>query len=500
MSAVAPAGHRILWQPWPGFQVRALSCGADEALLGGAAGPGKTDVLIALASKYGQHPHAAVLFLRTQYKDLLTVTDRMHRLLPSMGWKWNATEGRWHHRSGGTILMGHAENMKEASAYLGQEYTAVIWDEIGLLGDPNVWKELRTRVRSTDVTVPLRMRCSANPGGPGHPWLKAYFVTPCGKDGSRVVRDAATMWTRAYVPGRLRDNPSLPANYVLTIRGHTEMRRKQLEDGDWDAGEGLSFDVQQVHRIEPFRVPAHWTVFGAHDWGFAHYWSFFLFAVDEGGNVYLVDSTSAQGFQPDAIVDRVATLLQRYGWDFSRLNHTHAGHDIWNERKALGANAPTFAEEYAAAGWYCAKANTGRVLGANNIRHYLSYRTPDGVEKLPKFRLMETSHNERVWTMLETRVADPGDLEDVLKPKEGEDPEGLDDLYDGLRYGLASRPFAAVLPAKGDAIRDDFGAPIDYANKTLTPRAAATEEFRKQMDGGGNGLSMPRVGRMPRVA
>ncbi len=502
--------REVLWTPWPGFQTDAMRCGADEALFGGAAGPGKTAVLVVLSATYAaMHPRAAVLFLRTVHKDLLDVLDRMHVMLPPMGFRWNATEGRWHHNGGGTILLGHAENMREASSFLGREYTAVMWDEIGLLGDPKVWMELSTRVRSSDPTVPLRMRCSANPGGPGHGWLKKRFVTPCGKDGRMVVKDPVTSLTRAYVPGTLKDNPSLPAEYVLRIRGHTEMRRRQLEDGDWDAGEGLAFDVERAsHWVPPFTIPDHWTVFGAHDWGFSHYWTFGVFAADEQGRVVLVDSTSGTGEQPEAIVERVRNCLGRqrdargHRWDLSRMMQTVAGHDVWNKRIAAGGRTPTLVEQYQTMGWFMSKANIERVLGLDNMRRYLTHRNLDRSPRVPKFTIMATTHNDRVWEMLETRTTDPTDLEDVLKPKEGDDPDGLDDLYDMLRYGLAARPLAASPVAIDNSAAANRHPGYDYTTGRRKPgrMEAALKKFDNDRKPAVWSPRMPSVSRTPSVA
>ena len=498
-DARAPAD--VIWTPHPGFQVRAVSCAADEALFGGAAGPGKTDVLVALAAWYAQsHPRAEVIFCRTVHKDLLQVLDRMHALYPRMGFRWVAQHNRWTHHGGGTILMAHAQTYAEAAnSFLGQQYTHALWDEIGLLGDKRVWNELRTRLRSPGGHIRPRMRASANPGGPGHAWLKDRFVTPCGKDGAVSYRDAKTYDTVAYVPGRLRDNPSLDPKYVFKLRGGTELRRRQLEDGDWDAGEGLAFTVSRaVHVVEPFPVPEHWTVFGSHDWGFNHYWGFCLFAANEDGSVWLVDSTSGTGDQPDAIVDRVKRCLEKQGWGLERLTHTAAGHDLWNKRVAVGGNTPSLMEQYASAGWYVSKANISRVLGANNIRLYLQHTDAAGQAMVPRFQVMRTGHNERVWSMFESRVADPMDLEDVLKPKEGEDPDGLDDVYDTTRYGLASRPVAAAR-RPGSGPRDGFRLGLDV-NGRPNPRERAMDQFEQDVLGIGRhrGLRTPAVGRLPR--
>jgi hypothetical protein len=51
ITMTAPAldtgGLRVLWAPFPGMQTAACSAAEDEVLVGGAKGPGKTDIVIA---------------------------------------------------------------------------------------------------------------------------------------------------------------------------------------------------------------------------------------------------------------------------------------------------------------------------------------------------------------------------------------------------------------------------------------------------------------------
>ena len=268
-------GRPVLWSPLPGFQHRFCENGAFECLGGGAAGPGKTSCLIALASGYAQHPNARVIFLRTVYKDLLDVRDRMQKLYPQLGATWEASDGRWRFPSGGTVLLAHGATMNEIGAFLGPEYTNVIFDELSLVKEEVVWQMLLSRVRSPDPTVTLSARASANPVGPGKPWITERFITKCGgEDGGLTYQDPDSGRTRAYVPGTSKDNSFLPKDYWDGLRDLPESIQVALREGRWFSALGLFYpelsDEPERLLVSQRDVPQllDWhDYWGAYDWG-----------------------------------------------------------------------------------------------------------------------------------------------------------------------------------------------------------------------------------------
>ena len=133
-TAIAPATPPVVWQPHAGFQTRALQCSAFEALIGGAAGPGKTDVLLYGGLRDIKNPNTRQLFLRESYPELREVMDRTLGTFRRIGGEWIASEKRWKfpvdgNGQAGTYEFGYCSSFAEVQQYLGQEYTGVRFDD-----------------------------------------------------------------------------------------------------------------------------------------------------------------------------------------------------------------------------------------------------------------------------------------------------------------------------------------------------------------------------------
>lgn len=481
--------YEVLWTPHPGAQTRFLSCSAFEALYGGAAGGGKSDCLLFGGLRQVEHPEARILFLRGSFPELQEVLDRAHGAFPRLGAEWSSEAKRYTFPSGARYEFGYGETFEEVQRYLGQEYTSIRYDEIGRVAEERVAIFLISRIRSKNPAIRLEFRSSANPGGPGHGWLKRRYVIPCGRDGSVRFVDRETGLDRAFIPARLADNPSLSEQYRRQLMLLPDVLRKQLLEGDWEAGEGLALPSlhRSRHLVEPFSVPRHWSVWAAHDWGFAHPASTGLFVTDETGTTYLVDSIRSRQRSPKEIAYDVRSLLRRHGLDFADLLYTVAGHDLWADRKARGETVPTIAEQYASASWFCRRASISRVAGLQNFRDYLEWHNPDGTEKRPKFLIFKTDSNVRLFESLEQMVTDPDHPEDALKVDADRYGEGGDDDYDMVRYALASRPLRAPLLQEPHDFDRHPGFDFRRGLRKERPNA-----LRQLLEGNEETLSLPR--------
>lgn len=478
---VAWKPHVLPHRPGGGFQLRALKCGASEALYGGAAGPGKTDVLIAERVRTCQHPATRSLFLRTTYTDLKDVLDRMHALYPLLGARWHASDKRWLWPSGATLELGYGSNVAEISRYLGREFTDVAFDELGELATAEPWMRLRSRVRSTDPTVPLRMRGSANPGGPGHAWLKSRYVDPCGRQGERVVVDAHDpTWTIAYVPGTALDNPSLPATYWDRLAGLPPALVKAWKEGDWDAGLGLFYPEVATREMrarwwcERPDIPPWWLMGAGYDWGFRHPAVFIPWVSDEARRVIVLDAIymhRRQDAEQAAEIQGAIRMGPRI--PSGCLASVLAGGDAFNVRQAHTSSPETVATVFQAYGVILQRANLDRAAGSRTLRRLF------GDDRI---RFVRTPGTERLLDELGALVPDPVRPETPVK-RDADPDTGLggDDGPDCLRYAMSRMVWEATPPAPVvPAWRAAYDGEPEKRAAELRPGPGLVNEYRSE--------------------
>jgi hypothetical protein len=488
---VTDPGREVLWAPHPGPQTAFLASEGYEVLYGGQAGGGKSDALLFGSLRGVEHPKYRALILRRTFPELRELIDRSLETFGGIGGKWSAAERRWHYPSGATVEFGYCENYSDVMQYQGQQFTSIAFDEIGQLPEERVWTYLMSRNRAAaEGLVPI-MRASANPGGPGHQWLKKRFVDVCPVDGSTIT---VGRHTRAFIKASLKDNPTLTSHdpeYEDRLKLLPELEYRWLGLGDWGAGAGLALHMdRERHLIQPFEIPPHWTMFGALDWGYNHPFAWGIFACSEDGVVYLVNTATGRHSQPPEIVSRAESAAGAY-WD--RVRYSVAGHDVWADVRARSEHIPTLAEQFVALKAPMVKANISRISGVQNMRRYL---TGGNEKEKPRFQIFDTPTNRQVYECLESRVSDPDNIEDVLKQDADAQGRNGDDFYDMVRYGLASRPFAAPLP-RSEQIKEDNRAPLwDFEKKRLA-RVTPDEALKEAM-----GFQNPRLGvgrhRVPR--
>jgi hypothetical protein len=376
--------------------------------------------------------------------------DRSQDGFRKLGAVWIASEKRWRFPSGATVEFGYCGTFEEAMQYQGQEFHYIGFDEIGQLPEERIWLFLMSNQRKNVPELQIMARASANPGGPGHGWLRRRFIVPCMPNGMAITDESGN--TRAFVQARVYDNPTLLENdpaYVKYLESLPGVMRAQFLEGNWDVGTGLAFEglTERSHTVPAVQaLDPTWNYFGAFDWGYGHRWAFGLFGVAPTGVVVVMDSTGGRGMVPSEIVDRVASLLDAHHTGFSRLSYTVAGADVKIVDRARGNYGPSVLEQFIEHGWYgLMPADQNRPGGYANLLQHLHDRT---------LLFCETRANQEVLRQLMGLVVDPDAPNDVLKvdvdPVTG---EGGDDWYDMLRYGMMSRPSprrlgATTAPAK----------------------------------------------------
>lgn len=447
----APDGRIIVWRPQPGPQTALLSCPVFEALFGGARGGGKTDGVLGEwaqhAQMYGEH--AIGLMVRRNSVQLGETFQRAKAILQPIGARFLGSP-----ESGGMgcimpngarLLFRYLDKDTDAENYQGHSYTRVYVEEAGTFPSRTPIMMMMATLRS-GAGVPCRMRLTANPGGPGHHWVKARYIDPAPM-GRTIITDPETGLERVYIPSRVRDNKFLGEQYVAQLKqtGSAELVRAWLE-GDWDVIAGAYFPEFSIreHVLQPFTVPAHWTRFRAMDWGTARPFCVLWFAVSDG---------TVLGIPTGALV----VYREFYG----STGEPNVGLRLPAEKAAQRTRAMEAAAEditYSVCDPACADASGGPSIMERWGKEGIHFRVADhtritragrtggwdlirarlqGIDGKPMLYVFSTCTN-LVRTL-------PAQQHDTTNP-EDLDSDGEDHAVDTLRYGCASRPWAAPIP------------------------------------------------------
>jgi len=171
-----------------------------EVLYGGAAGGGKTAALLMGALQYVEKPGFIALLLRRTFSDLglpKSLMDLSHICLKDTKAKWNEKNHCYSFPSGARLVFGYCNNPGDEERYKSAEFQYIGVDELTEWHEKQ-YKFLFSRLRrSTDLDIPVRMRCATNPGGEGHEWVKRRFL----------MEDSKA--ERKFIPARLFDNPRI---------------------------------------------------------------------------------------------------------------------------------------------------------------------------------------------------------------------------------------------------------------------------------------------------
>ena len=309
--AAAYEGRTILWRPQP-RQAAFMRRSEDEALYGGATGGGKSDALVIEALRQVDRPNYRGLIVRKTYPQLSELIDKTMRyykpVFPAA--KYNGSAHCWTFPSGAKIYFGSMFRTQDKYNYQGKQFDFIGVDELTHF----TWDEysyLMSRNRPSGAGTQVYMRATANPGGIGHGWVKARFITPA-PPGTRMVQlvdvkkpDGSVekmRRTRIFIPSTVFDNPALLENdpgYLGNLASLPEAEKQALLYGSWDSFSGQVFtewrndpshyeDQRWTHVIKPFRIPAHWRIWRGYDFGYAKPFSVGWYAADEEGRIYRI--------------------------------------------------------------------------------------------------------------------------------------------------------------------------------------------------------------------
>jgi hypothetical protein len=432
-----------IWKPHAGMQENACRRWEFECFLGGAAGPGKTDVIVMEALRYIKFSkYRAVIFRRT-YPELEEIIDRTKTWYPAYEGTYKEGVSRWFFPSGATVKLSHMQHEDDKYKHRGKEYQYIGFDEATAFS-PTQYLYLFSRARSIDPRIPVRIRAGSNPGGPSHQFFKDRFrIGTGGVEPGTTLYDEKTGLSRVFIPGLLDDNPTLLQNdpgYLARLDMLPEIERMRLRFGVWDAFEGQVFSElnKDVHGCEDFEVPPEWERFRTFDWGYSAPFSCGWWSVDYDGKLYRYrewyggkddGSGTVRGLRmSDVEIARGIRKIEEEHGEWGRIRPGPADPSIWSKKRTKdGIIGPSTAEEMSREGIHWIKADNDRIGGKRQV-HLRLRLDEDGKPGIFVFNSCRDW-----WRTFPLLREDPKVLEDV-------DTDQEDHGYDETRYACMYRP------------------------------------------------------------
>jgi hypothetical protein len=257
---------QVPWEPFQGSpQEAAFQSEADVTGFGGAAGGGKTDLLLGLASTVH---HRSIIFRRDKAQ-LEGLETRAAEMFDGQG-RFNSQKHRWRLDNGKMIEFGGVNEEKDVGKYQGRPHDFKGFDELPYFTEYQ-FRFLSGWNRSTRDKQRSRVVAGFNPPTTSEgdwvidyfgPWLDErhprparpgelrFYATLNGRE--QEVRNGLPFWwvgedgteeliepkSRTFFPSRVEDNPILMASgYRSTLQALPEPLRSLMLTGKFGIGQ-----------------------------------------------------------------------------------------------------------------------------------------------------------------------------------------------------------------------------------------------------------------------
>lgn len=454
--------QNVIWAPHPGAQEYFLSCPADEVLISGNRGGGKTDCLLMdflqhVGQGYGSE-YRGILF-REEYTQLTDIINKSRKWVSQIfpGAKYNGSEHKWTFPEGEQLYLRYMRVPSDYWGYHGHEYCWIGFEELTNWATDECYKIMMSCNRTSNPNMPLKYRATCNPSGPGHGWVKQRFIDTMAP--LTMYTDPLTQKTRVNIPSALSENTTLldaDPNYVNTILAAAQddpVKYKAWVLGEWDimAGGALSDVWDPAKQILPtFEIPKSWSIHRSFDWGSTKPWGVTYGAECNGeqpdsdyelpyipaGSVIIIDEIYGwtgkvnEGDQAvsqmiaERVLDKDRALAIEYG---CRVYSGPADTSIYDVKDgtSIGSNLASYGCHWKRA----YKGSGSRAAGLALIRTMLNASKNGNLERPGLFFFDRAVHHIRTFPLLQY---DDKKTEDVNSDQE-------DHVYDSTRYLLTRK-------------------------------------------------------------
>lgn len=259
----------------------ALLTRADELFYGGAAGGGKSDLVIGLAIE--SHIHSAIF--RRVYPNLKEIIRRTREVIGNRA-NENKADRIWTFSDGRTIEFGAVQREEDKTNWQGRPHDLKAFDELPEFTESQ-YVFISGWNRTTNTGQRVRVVATGNPptGGagswvirrwaawlddkhphPAQPGELRWYATVEGEErefttGAPIIVNGEMVYprSRTFIPARLADNPfySQDNRYRSVLQALPEPLRSQMLNGDFGA----------AAEVDPWQViPTEWVRLAQQRW------------------------------------------------------------------------------------------------------------------------------------------------------------------------------------------------------------------------------------------
>jgi hypothetical protein len=370
---------------------------------------------------------------------------------------WLEQKKQFHLPHGGRLRFRPLETVEDAMKYQGQSLSDAAVEEAGNYPLSAPIDMMFGCLRSSRG-VPVQMIQTANPGGPGHQWLKLRYIDPAPGGMTRLIRTLpdGSEHHAIYIPSRLENNQILVQkdpkySSRLHLVGSAELVSAWLR-GDWSVIAGAYFPEfrSDRHVIRPFRIPEHWARIRAMDWGSAKPFAVLWFAVSDGsiaginrGALIVYREWYGWNGEPNvgmklsaAAVSKGIVALESWKDDSGREVREELADQVIDPSAFAQNGGPSIAENMAECDWRPADNKRAGSRGAMGGWDQVRYRLA-GTAGEPLLYIFDTCAH-----LIRTLPALPHDKHNA----EDVDTDAEDHAADALRYGCMTRPVVVDPP------------------------------------------------------
>lgn len=271
-------------------------------------------------------PHYRSMVIRRNATDLREWEDKAREMYAPFGAKFTGKPSTIRWPSGAVTYTGHLSDAHAWESVQGWEIQNLVLEEAGQIPDEERYLRLIGSLRSKFDDVPTQVLLTANPGGPGHGWLKRRFIDA--RDHKKRFAepyvefdpDGKGRRTRVFIPALVDDNPVLLQNdpgYIDYLDSLPPALQRAWRYGDWDAFEGAFFSEFRAHHIpgeppeachvvHPCELPWFAPRWMSLDWGYSHNCAALWFARNEDGRIHVYREFVTRGVGAEELGVRLA--------------------------------------------------------------------------------------------------------------------------------------------------------------------------------------------------